>query len=49
VARLLYIRKKEKHNKENYIKIVPYKGFGLLSNISFESRKETKINSERVA
>jgi len=29
------MKKKEKHNKEYYIKIVPYKGFGLLSNISF--------------
>jgi hypothetical protein len=39
----------KKHNKKNYVKIVPYKGFGLLSNISFESRQETEVKRERLA
>lgn len=43
------IKKEEKHNKKNYIKIDLYKGFGLLSNISFGSRQETEINGERLA
>jgi hypothetical protein len=44
-----YYKKEEKHNKKNYIKIDLYKGFGLLSNISFGSRQETEINGERLA